>query len=148
MFLKMGLRGTPPFWIFMNLQSLRGGCSCWQTSSASEDFLRRKLLSLRILHNPQFSTCDEQVLRLLQILQTLARGVPKIILQQLEEIYPTLKVSLGVLHVQTRISLSFHWTFCPVYFVTSLHCEIWGSESSTDVDSSLTVYNCLPLSTT
>jgi len=63
-------------------------------------------MSLGILHNPQFSTCDEQVLRLLKILQTLATGVPKIILQQLEEIYPALKVSLGVLCVQMRISLS------------------------------------------
>ena len=81
-------------------------------------------MSPGILHNPQFSTCDEQVLRLLQILQTLATGVSKIILQQCEEIYPALKASLGVLCVQMRISLSFHWTFCPVYFVTSLHYEI------------------------
>jgi hypothetical protein len=38
--------------------------------------------------------CDEQVLNLKEILHSLATRVPKIILQRVEEIFPSLKESV------------------------------------------------------
>jgi hypothetical protein len=62
------------------------------------------------LYNPQTSVCDERVLNLQSILQSLAARVPKIMVQRVEEIYPSLKESLvsGVcLCAQTNVTNLF-----------------------------------------